>query len=139
MSAQMKVMVIDDEPIVGKRLAPALAKLGCQIETFVDTSAALARLAEGGFDVVVTDIRMDQVDGITVLESVRARWPRTKVIMITGYATLEVAHEALAKGAFDFIAKPFKPADLRQVVARAAEELGLAVPVQEDGQAPAMQ
>lgn len=125
MSAQMKVMVIDDEPIVGKRLAPALAKLGCQIETFVDPAAALARLAEGEFDVVVTDIRMDEVDGIGVLERVKELSARTKVIMITGYATLEVAHEALAKGAFDFIAKPFKPEDLRQAVARAGQALGL--------------
>lgn len=125
MSGKLRVMVVDDEPIVGKRLGPALTKMGCSIESFVDPAAALARLAQCEFDVVVTDIRMDQVDGIGVLERVRALWPRTKVIMITGYATLEVAHEALAKGAFDFIAKPFKPADLREVVARAAQELGL--------------
>ncbi len=128
MSAQLKVMVIDDEPIVGKRLGPALEKMGCQTETFVDPAAALGRLAECEFDVVVTDVRMDEVDGIGVLERVKALSKRTKVIMITGYATLEVAHEALAKGAFDFIAKPFKPEDLRQAVARAAEALGIQGP-----------
>jgi DNA-binding NtrC family response regulator len=76
------------------------------------------------FDVVVTDIRMDEIDGIKVLESVLESWPETKVIMITGYATVEVAREAMAKGAFDFIAKPFKPQELRDVIAKAAEALG---------------
>ena len=125
MKDSVRVLVVDDEPIVGKRLGPALEKMGCRIETFVDPVSALERLRQQEFDVVVTDIRMDGMDGIEVLQEVRNLWPRAKVIMISGYATLEVAHEALAKGAFDFIAKPFKPGDLRQMVARAAQELGL--------------
>ena len=134
MTAILRVMVVDDEPIVGKRLGPALEKMGCAMESFVDPAAALVRLGETQFDVVVTDVRMDEVDGIGVLERVRQCSPRTKVIMITGYATLEVAHEALAKGAFDFIAKPFKPADLRAAVAKAAQELGIAVDAQAVGE-----
>jgi DNA-binding NtrC family response regulator len=66
---------------------------------------------------------MDQIDGLQVLERVLARSPRTKVIIITGYATVELAREALIKGAFDFIAKPFKPADLRNVIRKAAQQL----------------
>ena len=66
---------------------------------------------------------MEDVDGLQVLEHVLAKSQRSKVIIITGYATVEVAREALAKGAFDFIAKPFKPDDLRQVIARAAVAL----------------
>ncbi|MFH1060443.1 MAG: response regulator, partial [Pseudomonadota bacterium] len=104
MAQELKVLVLDDEPIVGKRLAPALAKLGCSTETFVDPREAVARLMQENFDIVVTDIRMDEMDGIEVLQKVLARSPRTRVIMITGYATLEVARESLAKGAFDFIA-----------------------------------
>ncbi len=72
---------------------------------------ALERLQEKEFHVVVTDIRMEDIDGIEVLERVMERYPKTKVVMITGYATVEVAREAMAKGAFDFIAKPFKPQD----------------------------
>jgi DNA-binding NtrC family response regulator len=74
------------------------------------------------------------VDGIRVLERVLERSPDTKVIMITGYATLEVAREALTKGAFDFLAKPFRPAQLREMIARAAAELGtrLELPDPED-------
>ncbi len=124
MSERLSVLVLDDEPIVGRRLAPALAKVGCDVEVFEAPEPALKRIQEKEFQIVVTDIRMEDIDGIEVLEKVMALHPRTKVIMITGYATVEVAREALAKGAFDFIAKPFKPQELRDVIARAAESLG---------------
>ncbi len=124
METRLQVLVLDDEPLVGRRLQPALAKVGCDVEVFDAPLQALRRLAEKEFHIVVTDIRMEDIDGIEVLERVTSRYPRTKVIMITGYATVEVAREALAKGAFDFIAKPFKPQDIRDVIAKAAEALG---------------
>jgi len=124
MNERLKVLVLDDEPIVGKRLQPALAKVGCDVEVFDAPGPALQRIQEKEFHIVVTDIRMEDIDGIEVLERVMALHPRTKVIMITGYATVEVAREAMAKGAFDFIAKPFKPQELRDVIAKAAESLG---------------
>jgi DNA-binding NtrC family response regulator len=120
---RLQVLVLDDEPIVGKRLQPALAKVGCDVEVFDIPQHALERLQEKRFDIVVTDIRMDDVDGIEVLERVLARDPATRVVMITGYATVELAREAIAKGAFDFIAKPFKPQELRDVINRAAVAL----------------
>ncbi|MCW9065697.1 MAG: response regulator [Ignavibacteriaceae bacterium] len=123
MENKLSIMIIDDENIVGKRLQPALEKRGDLVETFVDSREALKRFDEKNFDIVITDIRMDNIDGIEVLEHITARSKRTKVIMITGYATVEVAREALAKGAFDFIAKPFKPNDLRAIIERAAQEL----------------
>lgn len=122
-SRPLRIMVIDDEAIVGRRLRPALEKTGDVVETFESGEKALERLAEQTFDIVVTDVRMDEIDGIQILERVQARSAHTKVIIITGYATVEVAREALAKGAFDFIAKPFKPDDLRAIIARAAREL----------------
>jgi DNA-binding NtrC family response regulator len=123
MEGPLQVMVVDDEPIVGKRLKPALEKGGYVVEVFESGGDALRRLEGKDFDIVVTDVRMEDVDGIQVLEHVLARSDRTKVIIITGYATVEVAREALAKGAFDFIAKPFKPNDLRVIIERAAEAL----------------
>jgi DNA-binding NtrC family response regulator len=127
MSEPLKVMLLDDEPIVGKRLKPALTKIGCEVEVFEDSRQALERIDQTDFDIVITDIRMDEVDGIEILEHVQRKSPRTRVIMITGYAMMSLAEKAMEKGAFDFIAKPFKPDDLRRVVARAAEALGLAV------------
>ena len=124
MAQRLDVLLLDDEPIVGKRLKPALSKLDCEVEVFENPRLALQRLAEKDFDIVVTDIRMDEVDGIKVLEETLKKSPRTKVIMITGYAMMSVAREAMGKGAFDFISKPFSPDDLRKVIVRAAESLG---------------
>lgn len=123
MPVKLKIMVIDDEEIVGKRLKPALEKRGDIIESFVNSKKALMRLGEEHFDIVITDIRMDEIDGLEVLDYIKSHSNDTKVIMITGYATVEVAREALAKGAFDFIAKPFKPEDLRVIINKAAKQL----------------
>ena len=123
MSAPLEVLLLDDEPIVGRRLEPALAKIGCRVEVFQDPAQALERLKEKEFPIVVTDIRMEDIDGMQVLDFVHQHWPRTKVIMITGYAMMSLAREAMEKGAFDFIAKPFKPKDLREIINRAASKL----------------
>jgi DNA-binding NtrC family response regulator len=123
MSDKLRIMVIDDEEIVGKRLKPALEKRGDIIESFVNSKNALMRLTEEHFDIVITDIRMDEIDGLEVLDYIKSHSNDTKVIMITGYATVEVAREALAKGAFDFIAKPFKPEDLRIIINKATKQL----------------
>jgi len=121
---KLKVLLLDDEPIVGKRLKPALTKIGCDVEIFEEPKAALKRIDEKEFDIVVTDIRMEEVNGIQVLEHVSNKSSHTKVIIITGYAMMSLAREAMKKGAFDFIAKPFKPDELRNIIARAAKALG---------------
>jgi DNA-binding NtrC family response regulator len=123
LSGNLSVMLIDDEPIVGKRLKPALEKSGYDVEIYETGAAALKRIDEKDFDIVVTDVRMDEVDGMDILARVTEKAPRTKVIIITGYATIELAREALAKGAFDFIAKPFKPDDLRETIRKAIQAL----------------
>ncbi len=122
--AKLRVMVLDDEPIVGQRLNQVLSKQGIEVEVFQDPAGAIARLREAHFDVIVTDLRMEEINGIQVLEYVTSHCRNTRVILITGYATVEVAREALVKGAFDFIAKPFKPRDLRAAINKAALSLG---------------
>lgn len=117
------ILILDDEPIVGERLKPALEKEGHQVEIFVNPYRALERVQQKEFDIVVTDIRMEDIDGIEILERVKAMSERTKVIMITGYATIEVARESLTKGAFDFIAKPFKLGEIRGTIRKAIEAL----------------
>ena len=124
MGKKLQIMILDDEPIVGKRLKPALTKFGIEVEVFEDSVKAVNRLKEKNFDIVVTDVRMEEVDGFQVLEHIMSESDRTKVIIITGYATVEVAQEALTKGAFDFISKPFKPNDLRAVINKAALSIG---------------
>jgi DNA-binding NtrC family response regulator len=123
MDQKLNIMVVDDEAIVGKRLKPTLERDGYGVETFGDGTSALDRIGQKDFDIIVTDVRMDDVDGMQILEHVKRHSPRTKVIIITGYATVDLAREALVKGAFDFIAKPFKPSDLRVIIEKAAVDL----------------
>jgi len=124
MKEKLEILLLDDEAIVGNRLRPAIEKVGCDVEVFVDPKKALNRINEKEFDIVVTDIMMADVNGIQVLEEVQKKSDKTKVIIITGYATVALAREAMDKGAFDMIAKPFKPDDLRTVIAKAADSLG---------------
>lgn len=120
---RLDICIIDDEIVVCKRLQQALEKDKHRVETFVDSKSAIDRIDEKSFDIVVTDIRMDEIDGMEVLDHIIKKGDNTKVIMITGYATIEIAREAQAKGAFDFISKPFKPQDLREVIERASKEI----------------
>ena len=119
MATQAQILVVDDEPIACSRLKTALEKHGYSVQTCPGGAAAIELLKTQHFQVVVSDLRMDDVSGLDVLDLVRAQHPSTPMILITGYATVEVAREALAKGAFDFIAKPFRPQDLRAIIERA--------------------
>jgi DNA-binding NtrC family response regulator len=124
---KLQVLILDDEPIVGKRLKSLLTKIGCDVETFNKPEEACRRICEKEFDLVISDIIMGGMDGTQVLECVREHSALTKVIMITGYASMDMARSAMENGAFEFIAKPFQPEELRLVVRRAAEELGIAL------------
>jgi DNA-binding NtrC family response regulator len=114
------VMVLDDEPIVGERLRPALEKEGFRVEVFVDSAQAIARLEEKTFAVLVTDVKMRGPSGMDVLRFVKENTPGTQVIVITGYATIETNHEAEALGAFNFVAKPFKISDIVKLVVKSS-------------------
>jgi DNA-binding NtrC family response regulator len=118
MRRQKKVMVVDDESIVCERLKPALEKDGFHVETFTDGQSAIDRLAVEKFDVLVTDLKMRKPDGIDILNFVRQDAPGTKVIVITGFPTVETARESLMGGAVDFVIKPFRISQLRDLVVR---------------------
>jgi DNA-binding NtrC family response regulator len=120
MERKLEIMILDDEAIVGARLEPSLEKAGYKVESFIDSREALKRLQEKRFDIVVTDLKMANVDGMEIHHFAKERWPETVVIIITGFATVEIAREALQSGVYDFIAKPFKISHLRDVIEKAA-------------------
>ena len=120
MPVNKDVMVLDDEPIVGDRLRPALEKDGFHVEVFTDSKAAVERLQEKVFSVLVTDVKMRGPSGMDVLRFVKDNAPGTQVIVITGYATIETSHEADALGAVHFIPKPFKIKDIVKLVTRSS-------------------
>jgi DNA-binding NtrC family response regulator len=91
----------------------------------MDPQKALRRIDENEFDIIVTDIMMEDVNGIQILEAAMKKSYRTRVIVITGYANVNLAREAMDKGAFDIIEKPFRPGDLRNVIANAAKTLDI--------------
>jgi len=113
-----QILILDDEPIVCKRLRPAFQKAGYEVETFTDSASAMARIEAKRFDIVITDLKMQGTDGMQLLSRTKEIWPDTNVIVITGFATSETAKESLLKGAFDFIAKPFKLNDIVDTVRR---------------------
>jgi DNA-binding NtrC family response regulator len=118
MTSKKRVLLLDDEPIVGERLAPALEKLGFHVESFTESSAAIQRVLEERFDVLVTDLKMKKPDGLEVMDFVKEHSPTTQVVIITGFATVDTARETLKGGAADFIAKPFKIRDLCDLIVR---------------------
>jgi pyruvate,water dikinase len=122
MTDAIQVLVLDDEPAVGERLKDFLEKNGMAVEAFLDSQAAIDRLAHKHFDVVVTDLKMKGPTGLDVLVHVRERELATQVIIITAYGTFEHARGAEVVGAFDFIHKPFKLVDIHKLVKKAAKK-----------------
>jgi DNA-binding NtrC family response regulator len=114
-----QILILDDEPIVWRRLKPALEKAGYEVEAFTLSSKAMKRVQEKDFDIVVTDLKMEGIDGMQFLSEVKSRSPKTEVIVITGFATMETAKESFQKGVFDFVAKPFKRGELLEIVKKA--------------------
>jgi len=118
MSEKARILILDDEPIVGDRLKPALEKCGYEVETQTDSQTAIDQLARTRYDVLITDLKMSGPSGLDVLRFVKEQTPSTRVIVITGYATAEQAKESIKGGAVDFIAKPFRISQLRELIAR---------------------
>lgn len=116
------ILVLDDEPIVCKRLKPFFQKSGYEVETFTQPAQALERIRERTFDVVITDLKMPGLDGIQFLTTVKELHPEAEVVVITGFATMETARESFRKGVFDFVAKPFKLAEILEIVRRIERE-----------------
>jgi DNA-binding NtrC family response regulator len=120
-----RLLLVDDERIALRNLEHVLAKEGYEIVATQSGRHALDLIDSRPFDLVLTDLKMDKVDGMQLLQHVKARHPDVEVIMITGYATLESAVEAMKVGAFHYISKPFRLDEVRQTVAEALEKVRL--------------
>ena len=116
------IMVIDDEKIVGDMAKLSLEQEGYDVETFLNGESALERLKEKPFHVVVTDLKMKGIDGLEVLRTVKHLYPETVVIMITAFANLDVAIEALRDDVHDFFPKPVKIKELKASIKKALGE-----------------
>jgi ATP-dependent Lon protease len=110
------ILVVDDEEIARTNLEYILRKEGHQVATAANGLEALEKVKAQEFDVVLTDLKMEKMDGIQLLESVKQIAPHTEIVMVTGYATVSSAVDALKKGAAHYLSKPIKLDELRATV-----------------------
>ncbi len=116
------VLVIDDDVAHAETIGEALGADGYATEVVTSGTEGLARVQGGQFDIVLTDLRMADTDGMAILEDVRSREDDTEVLMITGHGSVETAVEAMQAGAADYITKPVNLVELRQLLGRIAEK-----------------
>lgn len=126
MAVKYKILIVEDDALARKNLQHILERAGeYQVTAAAGGTEALDLLARRNYDLVLTDLRMEKVDGMQVLEAVRQRHPTTEVIMLTAFASVDSAIEAMKRGAFHYIAKPYKIEEVRTQVARALEKASL--------------
>ncbi len=117
-----RVVVIDDDEMTCKRLKTALSKWGYEVHTFTKGLVGLRFVEENLCDLVISDIRLTDIDGLVLLEELRNICAALPVILITGYASIPGAVEATKKGAYYYLPKPFHLKDLRDVMEKALAE-----------------
>lgn len=117
-----RILIVDDEEITRKNLEHVLKKENYDVVTAKNGIEALRLLDEQKFEIVLTDIKMEGVNGFAILEKVKAKYSNTKVIMITAYAAVDSAVEAIKRGAFHYIAKPFKIEEVKLSIKQAVED-----------------
>ena len=110
---EFSVLLVDDEEDFLRTIIKRLSKRGIRAQGASRGEQALAMLAEEARDVVVLDVKMPGMDGIEVLKRIKAQWPTTEVIMLTGHASIDAAMEGMGCGAFDYL---MKPADLEDLL-----------------------
>jgi CheY-like chemotaxis protein len=118
----MRILVVDDDAVFREELSNLLREDGHTVTTVPSVLKATEALDHEEFDVVLSDLKMPRHGGLELLKEVRQRWPRTLVVMVTGYATVETALEAMKLGAFDYLRKPFRIEQVRETLHLVSQE-----------------
>lgn len=118
---EAKILVVDDDKRLAGDMVECLTKFGYQAAAAYGGREALARFEQGDFQLVITDLKMPEMDGMELLDTVKKLDSRVTVMVITGYGTVEPAVAAIKKGAYDYIPKSFKMDELEVIVNRALE------------------
>jgi two-component system response regulator AtoC len=120
--ASPQLLVVDDDPITLNLLKEVLTKEGYKVDTALSGEEAISLEKDHFFDIIITDVRMGEKDGMEVLRFFKKNAPDTSVIMITAFGSIETAIEAIRDGAYDYISKPFKLDEIKFTVQRALEQ-----------------
>ncbi len=121
----LRVAIVDDEPVVCKRLSHALFKEGYEVEAFMSARSFLEAMIDRPFDVVFSDMRLPDMDGLELLPRIKALRPETEVVIVTGYGSIQTAIEAMREGAFHYVTKPVNFTEIRAIAKRAQEKIGM--------------
>ena len=123
---EVRILVVDDDKELADTMMEFLLKLGYSVTVAYGGKEALSRFREGGFRLVITDLKMPEVGGLELLKRVRMVDDTVVVIVVTGYGAIESAVNVIKSGAYDFIQKPLRMEELRVIVERALEKHSLA-------------
>jgi DNA-binding NtrC family response regulator len=115
MSDKNRILVVDDDEVVRWSYQRSLQSASRNVEASSDGDEALQTMEQNPFDVVLLDLRMPGQDGLSVLRTIKQKWPESEVVIITGYPTVASAKEAVRLGAYDYVAKPVAPQDVISV------------------------
>lgn len=121
----MRIAVLDDEIIVCRRLSQALTKDGYEVEAFTVAESFLSKMRQNPFDIVFSDLKLKDADGIEILAKTKSVREETEVIIITGFASIETAIEAIREGAYHYVTKPFNMNEIRILAKSASEKIEL--------------
>jgi DNA-binding NtrC family response regulator len=125
MSDATSILVVDDDIGAQRALLQVLKKEGYRVEGAVSAAEALEKLNNSPFDLLITDIRMERMDGMELMRQVRQRWPDTPVIVMTAFASIDTAIRSIHAGAYDYVSKPYEIDELRLTVRRALDQARL--------------
>jgi DNA-binding NtrC family response regulator len=127
MTNKTKILVVDDEEVVRHCYVRSLAGQHCSVETVKNGKDALQAMTQRPFDVVLLDLLMPEMDGMTVLRTIKQNWPDSEVIVITGYPAMDTAKESVSLGAYAYLSKPVGPDDVIRATSGAMLHKGWAL------------
>lgn len=119
MAKQTSIMVVDDETAICQNVVKILTKNNYKVTCAASADEALEKMAKESFELVISDIVMPKKNGLELLKEIKTKWPTTKAVMMTAYASTDTAMKAIRLGALDYIPKPFTPPELRDLVKKA--------------------
>ena len=135
MDGKTEILVVDDEEVVRLSHSRLLRGDDCNVETVWNGADAIAAMERHHYDLVLLDLRMPGMDGLTTLRAIKSKWPAAEVVIITGYPSVETAKEAIRLGAYDYLTKPVPPDEVIKVASGAITQKRWSLQHQEAAQA----